>query len=268
MSNNPQPSILCVDDVPANLIALEALLSGVAANLVMASSGEEALRCIQEREFSVILLDVMMPGMDGFETAKRIRDREDSKRIPILFVTAYPPDQMQHFKGYSLGAVDYIHKPIPSEILQSKIQVFLELHRQKELIKEQTIRELEQRWEAERLRNALERERETAEVSASFRLFVESVKDYAIFILDPQGNLMTWNPGVKRILGYEKNEVRGLSFNSIFTAGDIEAKVPEREMKIAATRGAIRGYQVARPQRRWTFLGGWRCCSPTGKWRA
>ncbi|HYP29933.1 MAG TPA: response regulator [Blastocatellia bacterium] len=132
-----QVSILMVDDHPENLLALEATLSYLDQKIVKASSGREALRLLLERDFAVILLDVHMPDMDGFETAQLIRDRDKSQNIPIIFLTAMHKGEGQVFKGYSLGAVDYIFKPFEPEILKAKVSVFIELYKKTEEIKRQ-----------------------------------------------------------------------------------------------------------------------------------
>src|SRR3954447_26514791 len=121
-------SILLVDDRPEKLLALEAVLSDLPLELVRANSGRDALRCLLQREFAVILLDVNMPGMDGFETAQLIRQRKSSEFTPIIFVTAYS-DEVFMSRGYSLGAVDYILQPVMPEVLRSKILVFVDLYR-------------------------------------------------------------------------------------------------------------------------------------------
>src|ERR1700730_13555722 len=110
-------NILLVDDQPNNLIALEAVLEGLGQNLVKANSGSEALKSLLNDQFAVILLDVLMPGMDGFETAALIRQREKTQRTPIIFLTAIGNSEIHMFKGYSVGAVDYLSKPIVPEIL-------------------------------------------------------------------------------------------------------------------------------------------------------
>ena len=132
-----QVSILMVDDHPENLLALEATLSYLNQKIVKASSGREALKLLLDQDFAVILLDVHMPGMDGFETAQLIRDREKSQNIPIIFLTAMHKGEGQVFKGYSLGAVDYILKPFEPEILKAKVSVFIELYKKTEEIKRQ-----------------------------------------------------------------------------------------------------------------------------------
>jgi len=105
-------NILLVDDQPNNLLALEATLEGLGENLVKARSGPEALKWLLNDQFAVILLDVLMPGMDGFETAALIRQREKTQRTPIIFLTGIGQSEMHMFKGYSVGAVDYLFKPV------------------------------------------------------------------------------------------------------------------------------------------------------------
>ena len=121
--------ILMVDDRPEDLTALEALLAPLGHGLVKAHSGEEALGHLLRDEFALILLDVQMPGMDGFETAAQIKQRTKTRHVPIIFVTAFDEDSQQALRGYTVGAVDYISKPFHPTILRSKVSVFLDLHR-------------------------------------------------------------------------------------------------------------------------------------------
>ncbi|HBE33502.1 MAG TPA: hybrid sensor histidine kinase/response regulator, partial [Cyanobacteria bacterium UBA11368] len=118
-------NILLVDDNSKNLLALEATLESLGQNVVKANSGEEALKRLLAQDFAAILLDVQMPGMDGFETAELIRMRENSRHTPIIFVTAIGKTTEFIFKGYAVGAVDYLLKPIVPEILLSKVKVFV-----------------------------------------------------------------------------------------------------------------------------------------------
>jgi PAS domain S-box-containing protein len=131
--------LLLVDDDPSNLIALQATLEPLEQELMLADKGEDALRYCLDHQFAAILLDVRMPGMDGFETAALIRSRKSSRHTPILFLTAYRSDE-QLFRGYDLGAVDFLFKPILPEILQSKVAVFVEMHRNERLLHRQTER--------------------------------------------------------------------------------------------------------------------------------
>jgi two-component system sensor histidine kinase/response regulator len=129
--------ILLVDDRPENLVALEAALRPLGQHLVSAQSGEEALRCLLTTEFAVILLDVQMPGMDGFETAAHIKERERSRHIPIIFLTAISRELHQQLRGYEVGAVDYIAKPFDPWVLRSKVAVFVELYEKSRRVQEQ-----------------------------------------------------------------------------------------------------------------------------------
>lgn len=132
--NIPSPKILIVDDRIENLVALEKTLADLEAEFVRATSGEQALAYLLEHAVALILLDVQMPDMDGFETAALIRSNQDTRHIPIIFVTAISKDQKHVFSGYASGAVDYLFKPLDSDILRSKVGVFLELDRQRAII--------------------------------------------------------------------------------------------------------------------------------------
>ncbi len=128
-------NILIVDDKPANLLALRKILAKPGLEIVEASSGNDALAMLLEHDFALILLDVQMPEMDGFETAEIIRGNEETKGIPIIFVTAISKEQKYVFEGYDKGAVDYLFKPLDPDILKSKVNIFLELHGQKDALK-------------------------------------------------------------------------------------------------------------------------------------
>ncbi len=158
--DEPKVNILLVDDHPENLLALEASLEDLGQNLVTARSGKEALKWLLKDEFAVILLDVHMPGMDGFETASLIRQRQKTRHTPIIFITGVSSSETHVFRGYSLGAVDYLFKPIVAEIVRAKVEVFVDLFLKTEEVKRQTelrheiIRERERERERERKRQA------------------------------------------------------------------------------------------------------------------
>ena len=139
MSVNEKTDILLVDDKDENLIALEGILDNPNLNLHKATSGNKALSLILEHDFALVLLDVQMPEMDGFETAELMRGIEKSKHIPIIFVTAINKDQKYVFKGYEAGAVDYLFKPLEAEVLKSKVAIFLDLYNQRKTIKKQSL---------------------------------------------------------------------------------------------------------------------------------
>jgi two-component system, sensor histidine kinase and response regulator len=123
----PRPRVLMVDDRPDNLMALAAVLEPLDADLVPARSGEEALRHLLGEEFAVIVLDVQMPVLDGFETARLIKQRERTRHLPLVFLTAISGEPEHHLRGYEVGAVDYVYKPFAPEILRAKVRVFVEL---------------------------------------------------------------------------------------------------------------------------------------------
>lgn len=180
-------NILLVDDHSENLLALEAILQGLGQNLVRATSGAQALRCLLNQDFAVILLDVQMPEMDGFETATLIRQRERSRHTPIIFLTAFSTNDSMVFKGYSLGAVDYLFKPIEPEILKSKVAAFVDLFQKTAKI--------------ERQANQL------AALNADLRKSEEQFRSLSacspvgIFLTDIVGNCTYTNPRYQSILG-------------------------------------------------------------------
>jgi CheY-like chemotaxis protein len=131
------PKILMVDDRPENLLALEAILSGLGHQLVKAHSGEEALKRLLVEDYALILLDVQMPGMDGFETAAHVKQRERTRHIPIVFLTAIDGEAHQAFRGYAAGAVDYLSKPFDPWVLRAKVGVFIELFESRRELAEQ-----------------------------------------------------------------------------------------------------------------------------------
>jgi PAS domain S-box-containing protein len=137
LTGDEKVKILMVDDRPENLLALEAVLTSSHYHLVKAMSGEEALRWVLKEEFAVILLDVQMPGIDGFETARLIRSREKSKSVPIIFVTAISQTPANVLHGYSVGAIDYIFKPFQPEILKSKVDGFVRINKYQHEIEKQ-----------------------------------------------------------------------------------------------------------------------------------
>jgi CheY-like chemotaxis protein len=124
---NRDAKVLAVDDRTENLIALEAILQGLPVKITSVTSGDDALKQLLLDDYAVILLDAQMPGMDGFETASHIKQRERTRRIPIVFLTAANYDPHLAFRGYQLGAVDYLTKPLDPWVLRSKVQVFADL---------------------------------------------------------------------------------------------------------------------------------------------
>lgn len=223
----PRVSILAVDDQPANLLALDATLSDMDLNLVKAASGFEALRHLLDADFALILMDVKMPGMDGFETAELIHRRKRSRHTPIIFLTAIETADTQVFKGYVLGAVDYLVKPIIPEVLRAKVTVFVdiyrktaEIHRQAELLRrleerehQRQLAEAHARWEAERLHEEIRIARQIQQ-----RLF-------------PAAPLPL--PGL---------DIAGASFPAEATGGDYFDYIPTADKCLAVVVGDVCGH--------------------------
>jgi two-component system, sensor histidine kinase and response regulator len=151
MSAGEKANILLVDDNPAKQLALASLLEPLGHDLYIAGSGREALRLALQRDYAVILLDVQMPGMDGFETAKLIRERPRSIHTPIIFITAYESAEIEMLRGYSLGAVDYIFAPVNPQVLLAKVGVFVDLA----VLRQRLQSEIEERQRAAREIDAL-----------------------------------------------------------------------------------------------------------------
>src|SRR3990170_4120958 len=129
MTPDPKPNVLIVDDQPRNLDVLEAMLGETDCTLIRATSADEALLCMVRHQFAALVLDIKMPGMSGIELATLIKQRKRSQHVPILFLTAHSVNEDDVLRGYGVGAVDYLSKPINTEILRSKIGVFVELFR-------------------------------------------------------------------------------------------------------------------------------------------
>jgi PAS domain S-box-containing protein len=176
-----QASILIVDDHPANLLALEAILAPLGHRLVKAQSGDEALKQILQRDFALILLDVQMSGMNGFETAALVKQHPRSRHIPIIFITALSRDAEHVFRGYSQGAVDYLMKPFEPEILRSKVAVFIDL-----FVKGETIK-LQERMLRQREREASERRSQHR-----YRSLLDSMPQ-CVWAASPEGEVYYWN---------------------------------------------------------------------------
>ncbi|MBV9762466.1 MAG: response regulator [Acidobacteriaceae bacterium] len=185
--------LLLVDDDPDNLLALQAILEPLGQELMLATSGPDALRLCLENEFAAILLDVRMPGMDGFETAELIRSRKSSRRTPILFLTGYRSDE-QLFRGYDLGAVDFLFKPIVPEILQSKVTVFVELCRSEQLLRQQA--------------------QAVARTEQRFRAVLEAAPD-AMVITDEHGVIRLANSRTDALFGYPREQLLGTKITSL-----------------------------------------------------
>jgi PAS domain S-box-containing protein len=216
-------TILLVDDEPANLLVLKSLLASFNVSLVTAASGEEALKQVLLTDFAVILLDVLMPTMSGFETARLIRSRPQSSHTPIIFITAAPDAPgFSIEEAYALGAVDYLSKPVNPTVLRAKVGVFIDLYRKTEELA------------------CMERERNAAilrEKNRRIRLILDNARDYAFIVTDPSGTITEWEGGSETITGWRSEEVIGQSLSIIFTPEDRVAGRAEAELKTAREAG-------------------------------
>jgi PAS domain S-box-containing protein len=208
----PAPvEILLVDDRAENLLALEAILEPLNQTLVRAHSGDEALRKLLLHDFAVILLDVQMPGINGFETARIIKSRERTKYIPIIFLTAISKEEEYVFEGYSVGAVDYLAKPFKPDILRSKVGVFVELYqKQRQVAEQQTLLTASELRELE-----LKHKLEMSESEARFSDIVGSAMD-AIIVFDSDGKLSMLNAAAERMFGTAAHDAVEKNFRLLF----------------------------------------------------
>ncbi len=216
--------ILMVDDHPENLLALEAVLGTSNYNLVSALSGEEALKLLLKNDFAVILLDVQMPGMNGFETAEFIKAREKSKDIPIIFITAISQASEHVLHGYSVGAIDYIFKPFQPETLKLKIEGFVKLYQnreriefQNELLKQRTSELEESNIKLKKTTSALRK------TEALARIISDTSID-TIVTFDEKGNILTLNPASVQMFQYKSEDLLKQSIKALLPGLWCESK--------------------------------------------
>jgi two-component system, sporulation sensor kinase E len=188
-----KPNLLLVDDHHSNLVTLQAVLSEREYNLIFAHSGMEAIELVQKHDIALILLDIQMPGMDGFETAKRIKAIEDAREIPIVFITAVYKEDPFVKTGYAAGAVDYFSKPFDAELLRLKVKLYSALHQKTFLLRERE-----------------KRIRETEELLATGRRLSAALESLPVGVLiaDADGRVRQVNQEVSRIWGYEDDAAR------------------------------------------------------------
>ncbi len=244
-------NILVVDDRPGDLSVLANLLEAPEHNVVTASSGAEALRRVLEMSFAVILLDVFMPGMDGFEVATLIRQREQSRSTPIIFLTAAHHDVGAIYRAYSVGAVDYLVKPLDERVVRAKVAIFVDLH-----LKDQRIME-----QAHALREADRRERELQLAEARllsekrYRALVETIPA-CVWTADAEGAVDYCNHRWTELTGLRLDETRGAQW--------LEAVHPDDHARVAREWGdAVRGGATFTTELRLRLAGGgyrWHIC--------
>ena len=211
-----EAGVLLVDDRRENLVALEAVLEPLGVDLVSVTSGEQALRELLRREFAVILLDVQMPELDGFETAELIKARERTRHIPIIFVTAISKQPDHVFRGYEAGAVDYVFKPINDEVLRSKVLALVELHRKREELRAQED-ELRARETEEVRREEQQRYRELAEAMPQI-----------VWVSDPQGRATYYNGRWFAYTGLDPDAAGDRDWREVVHPADLRVAVERR----------------------------------------
>jgi PAS domain S-box-containing protein len=232
--------ILMVDDRPENLMALEAILESLGHDLVRANSGEEALRQVLLHDFAVILLDVQMPGMNGFETAQLIKSRERSKLTPIIFLTAISKDEQFVYAGYEVGAVDYMFKPFNPDVLRSKVAVFVDLYLKTEQLKEQESRLRESELRALELQHRAQ----LSESEARMAEIVGSALE-AIITFGDDRRISLFNAAAERTFGVGAERAMGMRVDDLFAPDhrgsaldDMCTAASERAVSVLAGKGA------------------------------
>ncbi len=214
--------ILLVDEKPANLLVLEVILAELGETLVRANSGEEALRMLARDDFAMVMLDVRMPTMSGFETARRIRECPRGRHTPILFLTAALDADFSKEEAYRLGAVDFITKPLEPVVLRAKASIFADLYR--------------------KTHDLATAERDKAKVmlrakDERLRLILDNTTDYGFVIADIDGQVTEWEGGCAAVTGWSADEAVGQHISFFFTEADRAAGAPASELRRAATEG-------------------------------
>ena len=215
-------NILLVDDKISNLVVLEVILAELGENLVRASSGEQALELLAQDDFAMVLLDVRMPTMSGFETARRIRAHPRASRTPIVFLTAMLDADFSKDEAYRLGAVDFMTKPLEPAVLRAKATIFADLFRKTHDLA------------------AEERNRAAATIRARedrLRLILDNTTDYGFVIADVEGRVTEWEGGCHSVTGWTAEEAIGRPISFFFTEEDQDASVWQSEMRRAAAEG-------------------------------
>jgi signal transduction histidine kinase/response regulator RpfG family c-di-GMP phosphodiesterase len=220
-------NILLVDDKPEKLLALEAVLEELDQNIIRAYSGREALRAMLKEEVALILLDVNMPGMDGFETASLIRQRKTSEHIPIIFITAYG-DEMHASRGYSLGAVDYIQTPVLPEVLKTKVAVFVDLYRKTEQVRRQ----------AESLRRRAEQLQKLAAASVAINA-APSIDKMLQVMTETARDVIGAHQGITLYIANEGGETRKAKTESFTSFSDKYADWRDRKLQLDSIANTI-----------------------------
>lgn len=262
MINFEKVNILLVNDDPSSLMAMEAILSELNENIVKAASGEEALRHLLGMEFAVIILDVMMPGMDGFETARMIRQRQQSRHIPIIFITAYAQSELDSRKGYELGAADYLFTPVVPDVLRAKVMVFIDLFRTNKIVQQQALNlaEVNEKLYAahqemttickelqsvtSRLESHIESQSEQfRDAEEKYRSIFENILE-GIFQMTPDGGILMANPALLSMLGYDSYEQFTADVPNIYQQLFVSLDQGERFRQKMIDDGSVHGFEA------------------------
>jgi len=222
MASDQTTKILLVDDQPANLAVLEAILADLGQTLVSVTSGEAALREVLAHDFAVVLLDVRMPTMNGFELAELIREHPRTHSLPIIFLTAGDADEFPLERAYALGAVDYLTKPLNPIVLRAKVAVFIDLYR-----KNAELARIEEERHRAQLRSR----------DARLRLILDNIRDYAFIGTDVDRIVTEWEGGAAAITGWSPDDMRGRGADLLFTPEDVAHGQPELEARRALEQG-------------------------------
>ncbi|MCF6286918.1 MAG: diguanylate cyclase, partial [Candidatus Hydrogenedentes bacterium] len=231
-------NILLVDDIRSNVKLLERILEDLGHNLIAAYSGEEALKLAEQYELSVVLLDVRMPGLSGYEVAQRLRDMDASRHVPVIFVTAQAAGEAEVFDGYCAGGVDYLVKPIEPSIVRRKVQVFCELQAKEKQIQAQLCRMEEQKVQLEQQLDEM-RVIEEAQMEGEMRYrSLVSLSPQAI-VVEVNGELVFYNASAVQMLGsVEESAMCGRPFHTFVDEADRErVKVWMEEIARRGGRG-------------------------------
>jgi PAS domain S-box-containing protein len=213
----PKTKILVVDDVERNLLYVEGILEELDVEVITAKSGTKAIQTVKEHEFALVILDVQMPGMDGFATLSKIRETKGNENIPVIFVSGIYTDDDYMVKGLESGAVDFIKKPVNKDVFLAKVKIFVELYRQRKSLYDLI----------EKLKSTNKR----LEESENRFKKMSMVAVDAIVAINKEYKITYWNPAAEKIFGYSKFEIKYLTFQSLFSSKKYKDGLPENLKK-------------------------------------
>jgi CheY-like chemotaxis protein len=212
-----RPKILLVDDTPEKTLALQSIITELDYEVVVATSAKAGLRELLRQDFVLALLDVQMPGMDGFEMAKLIRSRPAHDHLTIVFMSSLDQSDERLERAYTLGAIDFISLPARRPIIKGKLSAILGLQK-----------------ETRRLETAVdEKARRLEETEERFRLLLENAEDLGMCFLDTAGRVMDWSRGAELCTGWAASEMTDRFYGVLFTPGDVADHVPEKKLSEA-----------------------------------